>query len=606
MTASTNTPNRSQRNMPQTSTEVDQVTLQVVNNHLVTTAREMGIAMRNTSYSPLFNEGLDFSCAVFDGTGEMIAQAEFCPAHLGALIYVVEWTVLEIGLENFHPGDVVFHNDPFRGGCHLPEYCVIKPVFNDGELVAFTACIGHMTEVGGKVPGGFAGDATEVFQEGLRIPPLKIVDRGEDVEAVWNIIMANVRTPRTSHGDLRSMIGSLYVGERRVLELVETHGNERFKVVGEAIKDYSERLMRAEIAEIADGTYEFEDYVIDNDGITNEPGRLRVRVTVDDDQLTVDYTGSDPQRRGPVNCTYGVTASATYNALLHLTDHSIPSNHGCYRPVRIIAPYGSIVNVAYPGASVGGNSEIHPHLVMAIYGALADVLPDRVSAHDGGTSALVAVGGVDPRTNEIFANLTNEGCGWGGRATKDGNSALCIPNGNCALQPVEVLETRYPMLHEALAINEGSAGAGRNRGGFGYSRQFQVTSEYMRLSSFMEKQEQPPWGLFGGLPGKNSEMLVARAGEEDFRTFSDAFGVACTGKFSDVYLERGDRVRITTSGGGGYGDPLTRSVDLIADDVRQGFLSAAQAVEEYGAVLSPDGNIDEEATSAQPGRQEAG
>ena len=576
---------------------IDQVTLQVVNNYLVTTAREMGIAMRNTSYSPLFNEGLDFSCAIFDAGGEMIAQAEFCPAHLGAIIYVVEWTILEIGAENFHEGDVVFHNDPFRGGCHLPEYCVIKPVFDDGELIAYTACIGHMTEVGGKVPGGFAGDATEVFQEGLRIPPLKIIEGGRDVEAVWNIIMANVRTPRISYGDLRSMIGSLHVGERRIHEIVAKHGRARFRALGEAIKDYSERRMRAEIAEMPDGDYPFEDHVIENDGVTREPALLKLRVHIEGDQLTVDYTGSDPQRRGPVNCTYGVTASATYNALLHLTDHSIPSNHGCYRPVRIIAPHGTIVNVAYPGASVGGNSEIHPHLVMAIYGALSGALPDRVSAHDGGTSALVAVGGVHPETGDTFANLTNEGCGWGGRATKDGNNALCIPNGNCALQPVEILETRYPMLHEQLAIHEGSAGPGRNRGGFGYTRQFRVTSEYMRISCFIEKEEQQPWGLYGGGPGRNSGMYVARAGEDDFRTFSEACGVACNGKFSDVYLREGDRVRIVTSGGGGYGDPLERDAAQIEEDVRQGFIPAEQAEAEYGVVLDDAGSVDREATA---------
>ena len=189
------------------ATSIDPVTLQVVNNFLVTTAREMGVAMRNTSYSPLFNEGLDFSCAIFDEKGEMIAQAEFCPAHLGAIMYIAEWTIQEIGPENFHPGDVVIHNDPFRGGCHLPEFCVIKPVFSRRRLVAYVCCIGHMTEVGGKVPGGFAGDATEVFQEGLRIPPVKIVEAGRDVEAIWNIIMANVRTPeyvlRRHEGDDR-------------------------------------------------------------------------------------------------------------------------------------------------------------------------------------------------------------------------------------------------------------------------------------------------------------------------------------------------------------------------------------------------------------------
>jgi N-methylhydantoinase B len=579
--------------------QIDQVTLQVVNNYLVTTAREMGIAMRNTSYSPLFNEGLDFSCAIFDEQGEMIAQAEFCPAHLGAIIYVVEWTIWEIGHENFQPGDVVFHNDPFRGGCHLPEYCVIKPVFFDGELISFVACIGHMTEVGGKVPGGFAGDATEVFQEGIRIPPLKIVESGKDIEAVWNIILANVRTPRMSYGDMKAMIGSLYVGEERVIELLEKYGVSQFREIKEAIKDYSERRMRAEIAEMPDGEYRFEDYVIENDGLTNEPSKLQVAVTIAGDHMTVDYTGSDPQRRGPVNCTYGVTASATYNALLHLTDHSIPSNHGCYRAVRIIAPPGTIVNVEYPGASVGGNSEIHPHLVMAIYGALAPALPERVSAHDGGTSALVAVGGVHPDTGDVFANLTNEGCGWGGRASKDGNNALCIPNGNCALQPIEILETRYPILHEALAIEGGSAGAGRNRGGFGYHRQFRVMSEELRVSCFIEKEDIRPWGLFGGEAGKNSGILVSQDRGQTFRTMTEAFGVACNGKFSDVYLAQGDSLRIITSGGGGYGPPLERGFDRIEEDVRQGFMSKEQAEAEYAVRFKTDmTEVDVPATEA--------
>jgi N-methylhydantoinase B/oxoprolinase/acetone carboxylase alpha subunit len=236
---------------------------------------------------------------------------------------------------------------------------------------------------------------------------------------------------------------------------------------------------------------------------------------------------------------------------------------------------------------------------MAIYGALAQALPDRVSAHDGGTSALLAVGGVHPETGDVFANLTNEGCGWGGRATKDGNNALCIPNGNCALQPIEILESRYPILHEALAIHEGSAGAGRNRGGFGYYRQIRVESEELRASCFIEKEKIRPWGLFGGGPGKNSAVLVSPRESKRFRTFSDTFGVACNGKFSDVYLKRGDSIRIVTSGGGGYGDPLERDFDRITEDVRQGLIPRAQASEEYSVVFkrgSPE--IDVAATEA--------
>lgn len=578
---------------------IDQITLQVMNNFLVTTAREMGVAMRNTSYSPLFNEGLDFSCAIFDEKGEMIAQAEFCPAHLGAIIYIAEWTIQEIGPENFHPGDVVLHNDPFRGGCHLPEFCVIKPVFFESELIAYVCCIGHMTEVGGMVPGGFAGDATEVFQEGIRIPPVKIIEGGRDVEAIWNIILANVRTPRMSYGDMRAMTGSLNVGEARLHDLLRRYSLAEFRAIKEAIKDYSERRMRAEIAEMPDGVYPFEDFCADNDGVTDTPVRLKLTVTIDGDSMTVDFTGSDPQRKGPVNCTYGVTASATYNALLHLTDHDIPSNHGCYRPVRIIAPPGTVVNVEYPGASVGGNSEIHPHLVMAIYGAMAKVLPGRVSAHDGGTSELLAIGGLHPDTGEMFANLSNEGCGWGGRATKDGNNVLCIPNGNCAIAPIEVLETRYPLVHEQFALHEGSGGAGRNRGGLGCIRQIRVNAGEMRVSAFIEKETIQPWGLFGGGPGKNSAILVRHGQDPEFATFKEAFHTACNGKFSDILLHQGDALKLVTSGGGGYGDPLERDIERIAEDVRQGYLSREQAEREYVVVLK-DGapEVDVERTRA--------
>lgn len=579
-----------------TRSAIDQVTLQVVANYLATTAREMGIAMRNTAYSPLFNEGLDFSCAIFDRHGEMIGQAEFCPAQLGAIIYVVEWTIHEIGLEDFHPGDIVLHNDPFRGGCHLPEHCVIKPVFHDEELIAFVACIGHMTEVGGKAPGGFPGDATEVFQEGIRFPPVKIVEAGKDVDAIWNIMFANVRTPKVSYGDMMAMIGSLYVGEKRMIELAEKHGNEQLHAITEAIKDYSERRMRAEITEMPDGVYEMERYAADDDGITTDTAKIKVKVTIKGDNMTVDFTGSDAQRKGPINCTYGVTASATYNALMHLTDSSIPSNHGCYRPVRIIAPPSTIVNVEYPGASVGGNSEIQPHIVDIIFGALANAMPDRVPAECGGTNSLVSFGGIHPDNGEPFASLVNEGCGWGGRATKDGNNSLCQYVGNCPCQPIEILETRYPIMHEAFQLSEGSAGAGRNRGGFGSMRQFRVECDELRVSAFVERVKIKPYGLFGGSDGGTAGIEIARK-DGEFQNCVEAAGVACGGKFSDVYLYKGDRIRSHCAGGAGYGSPLDREPERIEEDVRGGLISRSQAEEDYSVVFNSSGTqIDGPAT----------
>ena len=454
-----------------------------------------------------------------------------------------------------------------------------------------------MTEVGGMVPGGFAGDATEVFQEGIRLPPVKIVEAGQDREDIWNIILSNVRTPRYAYGDVKTMIGSLYVGEKSMLELIERYGLETFFEMKEAIKDYSERRMRQELREMPDGVYTYEGYAIDNDGIIDEPLKLRTTVIIEDDEMIVDYSGSAKQARGPVNCTYGVTASATYNALLHLTDKDIPSNHGCYRPVTIIAPPGTIVNVEYPGASVGGNSEIHPHLVMAIYAALKDALPDRVSAFDGGTSELLAIGGIHPDTGEMFVNLSNEGCGWGGRATKDGNDGQCIPNGNCAIAPIEVLETRYPILHREFALYEGSGGAGRNRGGLGYTREIEIRSEELRVSGFIERNIIEPEGFFGGQPGKTSAFLVKVENRDAYQTMKEAFGTKCDGKFSDIYMHQGDIIRLVTSGGGGYGDPLERDFERIERDIAEQYISREQAEAEYRVVLREDGTVDPEATT---------
>ena len=562
--------------------KVDQVTVQVINNFLITTAREMGIAMKNTSYSPLFNEGLDFSCAIFDKKAEMIAQAEFCPAHLGAVVFIVDWVVKEVGIENIHPGDVIIHNDPFRGGCHIPEFCVVKPTFHEGELVTFLCCIGHMTEVGGMVPGGFSGAATEVFQEGLRIPPVKICEKGVDREDIWNIILSNVRTPTYAFGDMKAMIGSLYVGEKRIDEIIAKYGLEIFEGTIGSLKDYSDKRMRNEISNIPDGIYEYRGPIIDNDGVQNIPLNINLAVHIKGDKILFDYTGSAPQARGPVNCTFGVTASATYNALLHITSNDIPSNQGCYRCVSIIAPSGTVVNVDYPGASVGGNSEIHPHIVMAIYGALKNVIPEKVSAFDGGTSALLAIGGTHPKTGDIFANLSNEGCGWGGRPNGDGNNVLCVPNGNCAIAPIEVLETRYPILHHEFSLREDSGGAGKNRGGLGCARELEVLSEEIRVSAFMERVEIAPEGFFGGGEGEKSNLLLKRKGSDIYETFVEAFNTPCRGKLSDVYMKKGDIIRLETAGGGGYGNPQERDPEKVRYDLDNNFISKKSAIADYG------------------------
>ncbi len=587
---------------------LDSVGLTVINNFLVNTCREMGLAMMKTAYSSIFNEGLDFSCVILDRDGEMVAYAEFCPAQIGAILYTVKWTIEELGLESFRPGDVVMHNDPYRGGCHMPEHTVIKPVFFDGELYGFVANIAHVTEIGGKAVGGFSADAKEVYQEGLRLPPIKIIDQGRHVDDLWKVILCNHRTPVTSWGDFHAMIGSLGVAERRLHQALERHGVAGLLAAGKSLMAYSEQRMRAELRELPKGEYAFEDW-IENDGV-DPTARYRIHclVSVRDDDIIFDYTGSSGQAKGPCNCTYGVTASATYNAMLNLTDQTIPRNSGCYRPIRIIAPPGSVLNVAHPGPSVGGNSEIHERIVDVLFGALSAAVPERVAAAAGASSCnFLFGGGRHPQTGQYYANYHIEGSGWGATIGGDGNHTQCPINGNCRNTPVEVFETRYPWTVEAYGLAPKSGGHGRTRGGLGCIRVLRVDAPEITVSSFMDRHATRAWGLFGGTEGSSGALRVMRAGEPAWRTFSEAFGTVSPNKFADVQLHHGDRVMIISPGGGGYGLPLERDPALVLEDVREGLYPAEIAREVYGVVLrEADGDILVDATATQRQRGERG
>jgi N-methylhydantoinase B len=567
-------------------TVVDPVTMTVTANYLVTVTREMGQAMQNTAYSPIFNEALDFSCAVFDEEGEMIGQGEFCPAQLGATTMALRWIIDEFGLDALEPGDVFLHNDPYSGMNHLPEHMVVKAVFCDGQRVGMVACIGHMAEVGGLAPGGFPGDAREVFHEGLRIPPVKIVKAGVEDADLWRIVLANGRTPRVTAGDLRAMIGSLNVGERRLLELVRRHGICRFREIKDAIKDYSERRMRAAIGSIPNGSYVADEYIIDNDGWLDEPARIRVELTVESDRIVADFTGSDPQRQGSCNLTLVATTSAVYNAILHLTDPDIPSNAGRYRPIEVIAPPGSITNATFPVATVGGNSEVHPHLVTLIWKAMADAVPDKVGAAGSETAMLVTYGGEDPETGELYSNLILEGQGYGGKLAGDGWDVITVPNSNCVVTPVEVYESRYPLLHHEFSFNEGSGGAGRFRGGLGSIRRLELLAP-MTFSCYHSSERLYPWGLFGGAEGTLSSFTVKAPGDPDYRNFKERYGVRCAGKFTNVNLSAGTLLELRVGGGGGYGKAADRDCALIAEDLLLGLYD-----EETTRRLYPD-QVDE-------------
>jgi N-methylhydantoinase B len=559
---------------------MDMVTMSIVESTMVAITREMGINVQRTAYSTIFSEAEDFTCALASPEGELIAVADFCPAQIGGVPLLVRSMVKEIPLAEMDEGDVILHNDPYRGGLHTPEHTVFKPVFFDGEVVAFAVCVGHFVEVGGIAPGGFPGEATEIFHEGLQIPPVKIIKRGRDVPEVWKIILANVRTPRGNYGDLRALISAVDRGEERMIELINKYGEDVIKRTVSDLLDYSETRMRAEIASFPDGRYTFTDYVED-DGIEDKQFTIEVAVYVQNDEVVIDYTGSSPQAKGPINATLGVAWSAALNAMLHLTDHTIPKNSGCFRPIRVVAPAGTVVNVDYPGSEVGGNTETHPLMVCAIFGSMVKCVPDRVMASEGTTHGCFTFGGYDELNDEPFGGFDFAFVGYGGRSFADGNDATDSINGNCANTPMEVFETRFPWIVEEWSLRPDTGGAGRHRGGLSTSKTVLCTGEMM-INQMTNKHKLSPWGLEGGCEGLPGATLYQAAGTTEWKTMVEAFGKISPSKYSNVPVKPGDRVRVQAPGGGGFGEPRERERNLVTEDVREGYVTLEQAKAQYG------------------------
>jgi N-methylhydantoinase B len=563
--------------------QLDTVGLHVLHNALANIAAEMALVMMKTSYSTIFNEGLDFSTVLLDARGNLIAEKNYTPSMMGAIPHTVRWALEEFGADFFQPGDVVVHNDPYRGNCHLPEHMMMKPIFKDGELIAFAGNMGHVAEIGGKAPGSFASDATDVYQEGLRLPPVKLIEGGDYNKHLWRVVLANHRTPRNTWGDFHAMIGSLNVGEARVLELIDRYDLETVVEGAAALNDYSERRMRAEIEELPAGAYRSE-LVVEDDGVSADPFRVVATVVVRGDEVIVDFTGTDPQVRGPMNCTWVVAVSAAYNAIFCVTDPEtlIPRNSGCYRPIRVVAPPGCVVNVQHPGPSVGGNTDLQPKLIDLLVSALAQAVPNLTAAAHGGSSSNLLFGGVHPETGRYYSNYHFDGTGTGGTGTKDGNDGEITRHSNCRNTPIEVFETRYPLLTLEHGLVRDSGGAGRRRGGLGTYRTLRVTAPEITFSALFDRMKIAPPGLFGGLGGGTSTLLVKRRGEPEFRSFEEVFGVSSPTKFTNVVLREGDELHYRTPGGGGFGDPREREPERVREDVLEGWVTRDAAARDYG------------------------
>ncbi len=516
----------------------DPIKLEVFKNLLASVAEEMGVALCRTGHSPNIKERRDYSCAIFDAGGDMIAQAAHIPVHLGSMPLAVKGAMegRPVG-----PGDTIILNDPYRGGTHLPDITLISPVFGDerGSPLFFVANRAHHADVGGMAPGSMAV-ATEVFQEGIRIPPVTLVKGGTLQRDVIDLLLANVRTPHEREGDMEAQLAANETGRRRLLEIVARYGTEKTIYYMEELKSYAERMTREAIRQIPDGRYTFEDY-LDDDGITTEPVRIAVTVTVSGDHALIDFTGTSPQVAGSVNAVYAVTLSAVFYVFRCLVDFDIPSNAGCMVPLTVVAPAGTVVNAMPPAAVAGGNVEMSQRIVDVLLGALATALADRIPAASAGTMSNLSIGGYDPERGRNFAYYETIAGGMGARPTRDGLDAVQTHMTNTWNTPIEALEHAYPVRILCYEIRRGSGGKGRSRGGDGIRRDFQLLAD-ATVGLLSDRRRFRPYGLRGGDAGQAGEsILITSSGEE------------VLGSKFHMRIGAGDVISIRTPGGGGYG-----------------------------------------------------
>ena len=528
------------------SSTVTPISLEIFRSTLTAVAEEMGVVLTRSSYSPNIKERRDFSCAIFDARGRLVAQAAHIPVHLGAMPDSVASALNSF--DTFAPGDIIALNDPFLGGSHLPDITLIAPMFvqvgNEAHLIGFAANRAHHADVGGMSAGSMPV-ATEVYQEGVIIPPVKLWEAGQPNNALLTLILRNVRTPDERRGDLAAQVAANRTAARRMQEIVDRWGRSTLDTHVDELIAYAERITRATIEQIPDGIYRFTDY-LDNDGTNDEPVPLAVAIMVRGSSILVDFTGSSPQVRGNVNTVASVAKSASYYAVRCLMPDDAPMNHGTFAPVTVIAPQGTIVNARPPAGVAQGNVETSQRITDVLFGALALALPDIVPAASQGTMNNITAGGIDPRTEQPFAYYETMGGGMGARPGLDGLSGVHTHMSNTLNTPIEAFEYAYPMRITRYQLREQSGGNGSSRGGDGLIREiaFEVPTEVTLLT---ERRRRPPYGLQGGDSGTCGENRLTSEGEEK----------VLPGKIHFRALP-GERLTIASPGGGGWGNPPTK------------------------------------------------
>jgi N-methylhydantoinase B len=556
----------------------DPFTVEILKDKLAAAADEMGVVLARTSMSPIVYEVLDFACGLTDSAARVIAQTNGLTLFTGTFGPQVESLIADYGLDGMRPGDVFATNIPYRGGTHTCDVCLVKPIFAGGRVIAFAVSITHWIDIGGAVAGSIPPDATEIYQEGLQLPGVRIYDAGRRVDTIFDLIAANIRLPRTGLGDLNAGVAAVAIGERRVLEACERYGLALVLASFERVLEHGEQTARAALKRIPNGLYRAQG-VIDGDGVSDAHLPIEVAVTVGDDWLHADFTGCAPRAAGPINCSTGALLSACKTVVRAITAPGARSNDGFFAPFSLTIPPGTVFS-AEPPAPTGWYYEGAAFANDLFWKALAPACPDRLGAGSYTSLCCSYVVGRDSATDELFVLAEPNVGGWGGSAVGDGESALiATTDGDTYNFPAEVVEARFPVLVERYELNVAAqGGAGRNRGGIGVVREYRLrggvdTSGYGSVGG----SERRPWGLAGGGEGTTNYLEYVRDGAVERR-----------GRVAHVPLDDGQLVRSVTGTGGGFGDPRERDPERVRDDVRDGYVTLEYAREVYAVALDPE------------------
>ena len=568
------------------SFQTDLVSREIIRGKLLAVADEMGVVLKRSSMSPVIYEVLDFACGFCDADGQLVSQTNGITVFTGTFS-IQTGIILEKFGDQLRPGDIYIMNNPFEGGTHYNDVGIVKPIFVDDKLFAFGISISHWTDVGGKAPGSLPADSTEIFQEGICFPAVPLYKEGKPEHTVFEMVEANVRLPKMALGDMNAAVASVRIADKRCQELCEKYGKQAVSETFRHILETSEAVSRAAVGELPDGIYHASDW-LDGDGITDDRFQTQVEVRIEGEDITFDFTGSHPQVRGPVNCSRSAMISAVKTVFKAIVDPEAPSNEGCFRPLSVVAPEGTLFTATKP-APVGWYYEGTGQVSELAWQAMAPITPERVSAGTANSLCVTVMGGMDRSRNEPWVMIEPSMIGWGATDERDGNPVTSpISNGDTFNYSIELLEAKFPVRVRQYALNiEGGVGAGRYRGGYGSIREYEILADDTVLSASYGRSIERPWSMDGGNDG-SCNLFDLHLGKE----------VKRAARAPTTFMQSGDRIRMVTGGAGGYGDPLERPADEVAEEVRAEYITAQQARDDYGVVMTADGSVlDSEATA---------